>query len=189
MFRFSWTLAFLFSLLIVDCSSPKTGNLSIQKSVSSIQIDSLKVADLSENMSRLSTQEDEIYLFCFLSNGHTISASHRSPLLTFTKSTRTHLLDIQFSQLQATDRLSFFLIELDEQTLSADIQKHCAEAVQQSGFPNNFDHPRLDSLIGDDDLLGMRSLSIQACHGPSTITFKGRQLFDAFEYTLHLRGN
>lgn len=188
MSRFKWTFTSLSLLIIVGCASPQTKDLSTQRKVTSIRVDSLKVEDLSENMSRLSTQEDEIYLFCFLSNDSTIHKIKSSSLLPFTKSIRTHSLDLQFSDLQATDRLSFFLIELDEDALSDSLIDHCSKAVQQQGFPRNFDHPKLDSLIGDDDLLGMRSLPANECWGPIKLTFQGRQLFDPFKYILFLNG-
>lgn len=186
--RFKCFLLAASALCVFACSSPKTVELPTKRTVNSIRIDSLKVEDLSENMSRLSTQEDEIYLFCFLSNGSTVRKIQSSSMLPFTEVIRSHSLDLHFPDLQATDRLSFFLIELDEDTLSDNVLDHCRNVVQQPGFPRNFDHPKLDSLIGDDDLLGMRTITLDNAWGPTLISFQGRQLFDPFEYTLYLTG-
>ena len=181
------TLLFLLFCYTLACSTPKTTPLVEQKAASSIQLDSLLVLDLSEDMSRLSTQEDEIVLLVYLSQNGVIRDSWQSPLYTFTLRHNKHALSHRFQALQAADRLSFFLIELDEEQFSPDVLERCAAAVKAPHFPHQFDPPRLDSLIGDDDLLGMRSITPQTQVGSQIIRFKGRQLFDAFEYQLHLR--
>lgn len=165
---------------------PPTPEDTIQRTVFSIQVDSLIAKDLSENMSRLSTQEDEILLFSYLSHNSIITQHHLSEVITFTKEQNKYNFNISFDKLEEADHISFFLIELDEEQVSPHLNEQCARTVQATGFPKRFDHQRLDSLLGDDDLLGMQSMSLSDCYGPVELTFRGRQLFDPYQYQLYL---
>ncbi|MEL6972148.1 MAG: hypothetical protein AAFZ63_07815 [Bacteroidota bacterium] len=156
-----------------------------QRTLKSIQLDSLVVEDLSEDMSRLSTQVDEIFLLAFWHNDSLIHAFRQSPMLEFSKVNPLHSLNMPFTTTSGDDRLSCFLIELDEEQLSGQVGELCAQALFAPNFPQQFNQERLDSLIGDDDLLGMQSIRPAAIAAPQRLTFRGRQLFDPFVYYLY----
>ena len=177
---------FLFcALLIWSCRSTQITSTTVQRTIKFVQLDSLVVEDLSEDMSRLSTQEDEIYLLAFWHNDSLIYSYQQSPLLEFSRTTPSYPLEMEFSPQHSNDRLTCFLIELDEEQLSGQIGEYCAQAIKAPNFPMQFQQDHLDSLIGDDDLLGMRTIKPAAAATPNRLTFRGRQLFDPFVYHLY----
>ena len=172
-------------LLITGCTRTQAPPL-VQRTVKSIQLDSLVAEDLSENMSRLSTQEDEVTVLAYIWQRQQIRAFQQAPLLTFTATQPTQLLGLRFNELLPEDRISIFLIELDEEQPSDDWQALCAAAILKPGFPQHFEHAQLDSLLGDDDLLAVHTQLVLTTSAQQKITLRGRQLFDPFVYHLYL---
>ncbi|MEL7424750.1 MAG: hypothetical protein AAFN81_17310 [Bacteroidota bacterium] len=178
-------LFFAFVIITWSCQVTKPAIITPQRTLKSIQLDSLAVEDLSEDMSRLSTQVDEIFLLAFWHNDSLIHAFRQSPMLEFSKANPVHPLSMPFTATSSNDRLSCFLIELDEEQLSGQVGELCSQALFAPNFPQQFNQERLDSLIGDDDLLGMQSIRPSAIEAPQRLTFRGRQLFDPFVYRLY----
>jgi hypothetical protein len=84
-------------------------------------------------------------------------------------------------------RCTFFLIELDHESLPHAVDSLLINWVGESSFPANFNLLQADSLLGDDDLLGMQSYLVSDLPRLSTLVFSGRQLFDRFVYELYFR--
>lgn len=154
----------------------------------SIQLLRLTAFDLSEDRSQLSTKEDEIYLFSFWTRGQQIIQQEQSMLFRFRPKENVHQLMNTFTGLKLQDQLHFFLIELDNDTLSSTITNQLAQWVVAEDFSLSFDQLDADTALGDDDLLGMHTIMIKDKWPVSPLVFEGMQLFDRFRYELEFSG-
>lgn len=180
---------FWYSFIIIGLSScrAKTPVITERQLVTKIHLDSLVVKDLSEDMSRISTQEDEIFLFTFLHQNNEILRVFKTPQLIFTKRELKFSINHLLMPSEETNRCTFFLVELDHESLPHAVDSLLIDWVRQPSFPANFNLFQADSLLGDDDLLGMQSYLTSDLPGLSPLVFSGRQLFDRFVYELYFR--
>ncbi|MEL7223056.1 MAG: hypothetical protein AAGJ93_17160 [Bacteroidota bacterium] len=133
--------------------------------------------------------EDEIYLFLFQTRGSKIVRQWQSTQQVFTATHNEHFFTAHFTQLEAEDQLSFFLLELDNDTLDQQIVRQLENWVSAENFPATFDQLRADNEIGYDDLLGAQSFLFSNLDQNIPIIFSGIQLFDRYEYELYYQLN
>ncbi len=178
---FGYSLIFI---LLNSCQA-KAPVLAERLPIAKIYMDSLVVKDLSEDMSRISTHQDEIFLFTFLHRQKEILQQDKTPQLVFSKDTFMFPIDLLLVPPKESDRCTFFLVELDNETLPYEVDSLLASWVQQSTFPQKFNFLQADSLLGHDDLLGMQSYFTRDLPELNPLIFSGRQLFDRFVYELY----
>lgn len=176
-------------LVLVLLSSCKINRESQTPTSSSftLSIEQLIAKDISENKSQISTMEDEIYLFIFQTRDQQIVTKWQSPLWLFTAERDQQLFSMEFDQLESDDQLSFFLLELDNDSLSNKVIQQLENWVRSDAFPATFDQLKADNEIGHDDLLDMQSFSCATLDQNKPIIFSGLQLFDRYRYELYYK--
>lgn len=173
----------LLVLLMLNCST-SVQTLKVDTRLAYLDTLSLQAIALSEDMSSLSTQEDEIHLFAFQIREGQVLQSYQSPLCLFNAKDSVHLVALNFKQIEKEDELSFFLIELDNEQLNDQLFPYCQQLVINNTYATTLDMDTVHRAFGHDDLLGLRRLKASEANIPFAITFKGLQLFDRFEYRL-----
>lgn len=186
MLKYFW---YSFIFLSLNSCQTKAPVLEERIPVAKIYLDSLVVKDLSEDMSRISTHQDEIFLFTFLHRQKEILQQHKTHQLVFSKETFMLPINLLIEPPEESDHCTFFLVELDNETLPPEVDSLLANWVQQSAFLKKFNFLQADSLLGHDDLLGMQSYLVRDLPKLRPLSFSGRQLFDRFVYELYLSLN
>ena len=169
-------LILLFILISFSCCTGKK-KLFIQNSAKNnfAQQDTLSITahNLSEDMSTLSTKNDEILVFIYdYSDTNKLVEPIFSKKLIFDEEIKTHHIVFQKN---ATSVL--FLIEEDSYKNSKQI-----EPLVRAHFKELMKHPtytEIQKYLGDDDLLGFQIITI------NTLSFemKGRYKLDKYHYS------
>lgn len=185
---------FLITCLFLACNKQVTQSLAIFP-VHGIELYELKVLNLSENMSALSTGSDEIYLLSYLLK------KNNTEIQILKEYTHRLNFDSTNTQYQLKDRLLVndsgleqlylvcSLVELDEPDSKAFVKKQLEAFITTGAFFKSIDHLQVDSLIGYDDFLGLKFRSISAFQKKQEheFQFKGLQLFDKYDYRLYIK--
>ena len=162
-------------------------------SPSAIIIESLQVLNLSENMSIVSTQSDEVVFNFFLLEQldekiETLD-HYYSPSFTFDRNGQEQFIQdtLSFSSKRKENLIAVFtLTELDKEDSVLEVQEILKKELLNGQFLKKVDPLRIDSLLGFDDFLGMHYFKFKQLEKGKKIDleFKGRQMFDKFEYRL-----
>lgn len=178
-------------LLFFSCFSTKPKPNLQRIPATHFQLRSLEAINLSEDMSPVSTKADEVLLQVDLVKRAATKFECKTILQSsfdFSEERRTVELNLESKLLAANaDYLVFSLVELDERNSQAKVQQVLETGVTQGLFLSQAHFFQLDTLLGDDDFLGMQFLDLSKSHfvGDYYLTIAGRQLFDKFEYRIH----
>lgn len=175
-----------FSISFFTCKPLQPVTAPVQKPVSTIQLKTLVANDLSEDATRLSSKNDEIVLITVRSTGEEVISTTINADLVFNDSVRSHAIDHTFRDFTAEEQLSFFLLEIDEEAWNSEQAEQCAAWAIKPDFLANFYLLEADTLLGDNDLLGMEVILLNDTNNCQNLTFNGRQLFDRYDYRLEL---
>lgn len=160
-----------------------------------ISINSLKVLNLSEDMSAISTKNDEVVLNVFLLEQQAekliLNTTYFSPSLTFDQKGKSNLIQdtLHIEPTKSANLIIVFtLTELDEENSIEQVQQILQKELLTGIFLNKVDPIHLDTLLGFDDFLGMHYYEISKMKSGKSLElkFKGRQLFDKFDYRLFI---
>ncbi len=145
----------------------------------------IKALDLSEDMSRVSTEDDEILLLLY----ELTTADQPGPLLLSKKmafdaiNTSNELFFTPTMTLSDT-RLLLMLIEQDDETEVSVLDPLIKANYRQliDGF-RAMDYIKLEKIIGDDDLLGYKIIS-EFTMSNQVVTMRGVYKLDKYHYIL-----
>lgn len=190
---------FLFFLSLCVFSACQQKNISSRSDRVSISAPStlvsttLQVFNLSEDMSTISTNSDEVVLNIFLleqkEDALAMVDYFYSPSLSFDQKGQSH--SIMDSLSVGTEKgknliAVFTLTELDEDDSVTKVQTILSDELLTGKFLNRIDAIHMDTILGFDDFLGMHYMFVDKMEKEKAfeLKFKGRQLFDKFEYRL-----
>lgn len=146
----------------------------------------LTAIDLSENVSRLSTNNDEIILLIYQdSAGQQIPDLLHKAYFIIDSTNSTKNLSFHFEYTEKS-KLTFVLLEMDSrknlQQIEPIIRMNLYRIIEARRIRNTeFIH----TILADDDLLGIRQIdSYLWVTGNLPILFKGYHLFDSWEYKI-----
>jgi hypothetical protein len=175
-------------------SHPETpATTTAVRMIQKIELLSLEAINLSEDMSLLSTHNDEILLIAYLLQKEVDSLkildAHLFKDLTFDTLTTKHALPyrlIPHHDSSAQFMAAFLLVELDNTDTENRIQETFNRKITQYVDGQAPSRLALDSLFGTDDFLGLEFLRFDQPYqeGEQELIFKGMHLFDRFEYRL-----
>jgi len=182
------TLLLLF--LLFGCS-PKN-NTVINFSPTFFKIESIEALNLSEDMSTLSSMQDEILCkICIVEMKDTlyeIMEEFEIPMMNFNSKMKTHSISKSYNlKLGKPEFAVFSLIELDNENSEESIHKIINKKIEEGIFLSLKSPLQIDSLIGDDDFLGMKYIDFSKLkkEGKQAMKISGRQLFDKFDYRIY----
>jgi hypothetical protein len=143
-------------------------------------------SNLSEDMSTLSTNNDELVLLVYRFSDSTITGTPLASMYTvFDKNKKCDtLVCTNTADLLGKD-LIIFLLEMDSDKKAAQvdplIRQHYPELAKAYVMKNYLE---IEKLIGDDDILGIEM--IDALKYPETIRFSDIHRMDRFDYTIKI---
>ena len=149
-----------------------------KKNATASQFDTLTInaINLSEDMSRLSTKNDEVFLFIYdYSDTSELSTPLVSKKLIFDESHRIQSLGIQ----KIKKRILFFIEEdsfRNSEQIEPIVRIYFKEIMKADGYQE------LKKYLGDDDLLGFQILESDT----KEFNFAGMSSLDKFEYQFKL---
>lgn len=173
--------------LIISCSINKVKGDSVYPPIKEVEnksglatlSDTLTITalDLSEDMSRLSTKNDEVFLFIYdYSDTNSLSAPLVSVKHIFDKNNPDFNLSIP-----RKDRLILFFIEEDSfrniEQVEPVIRVYFKEIMKAT------DYNQLMKFLGEDDLLGVKIIDNQT----KKFTLSGMNSLDKFNYSFVIK--
>lgn len=178
-------------LIQVSCSINRIAE--VDKIVpNKIIIESIESVNLSEDMSRLSTHEDEVLIKIDVLHNSAekceIINRVKTEIKHFTKRGEVVNLNEVIDINDNMNEVLISLIELDEYDSEAKvIQISDSLILEGAFFYETFDIVPIDSLFGYDDFLGIARINLEEGFTKelNQKTIKGMQLFDKFEYVIH----
>ncbi len=158
-----------------------------------IKIIHLEAKDISENLTSISTQDDEIffsYYFLEEKDGQSVITDEKVwDEFLFDSLQTLQTLDA-IHDIKENDFLVFCLVELDDLD-SHDKVKHVLRAtLSESNTKMNLKKSYMDSLLSDDDFLGYKKLDLRRIQKgeEKELSIKGIQLFDKYDYRIRIQG-
>lgn len=182
----------LLVLPFLSCS-PKN-NIVVDFQPTHFKIESIEGLNLSEDMSTMSSLQDEI--FCKISiveksdSSFEIVSEIQLPTMRFNSKTRTHSIEKSLTLKNNNSQYVIFsLVELDVENSNESLHQIINKKIEEGVFLNIKSPLQIDSLIGDDDFLGMKyiDLSKPKREGKQAVKISGRQLFDKYDYRIYYR--
>ncbi len=184
---------FLIVFFLFFGCSPKN-NVVVDFQPTLFKIESIEALNLSEDMSTMSSLQDEVFCkICFVKKSDSsfeIVNEIQLSTMRFNSKTRTRSIDKSLSlKSNQFQYVVFSLVELDTENSNESLHKIINEKIEEGIFLNFKSPLQIDSLIGDDDFLGMKyiDLSKPKREGKQAVKISGRQLFDKFDYRIHYR--
>jgi len=170
-------------LVLLNCNLfKKTSSVLHEGMISEITLDKIICGNLSEDMNRVSSHNDEILLLCFLmdSNGN-ISTAWSSEYMLF----ESRGVEVKLNHFIAINNASFlkiFLLEQDTERTESELL-----ALVQ----NNIDKSKEDlaKIIKDDDLLYLKTFDLNQAqfYKENKLKMWGVHIGDEYEYWLGFR--
>lgn len=144
----------------------------------------IKAIDLSENMSRLSSQNDELLLLIYeMEDSVKLGAPIVSCQFTLDLAMKTKRIDLPNTMITTNNQLLLFLIEQDSdvpvQQLDPIIRIYFQQIIKD--FEAN-EYLQLEQYLGDEDLLGVKFLPKLQAGGVYQFNFSGMQKLDKYQY-------
>ncbi len=154
-------------------------------------IDCLLTAyDLTEDVSRISSKNDELILLVY--NETTNLLFHKvlyQDYFTIDKLYQTKSFAINDSIIE-NSKLTFVLIEIDTKKTLTQIEPVVSlnlEQLRNAKLSGNIF--ALKEVLGDDDLIGIKSVSLSELGKKDiNVDFKGIHLFDSYNYGIEIKG-
>lgn len=156
------------------------------------KVESIEGLNLSEDMSTMSSLQDEI--FCKISfvekenSSFKIIEDFQIPTMRFNSKKRIHSIDKSLSLKESKSQyVVFSLVELDTENSNESLHKIINEKIEEGIFLNFKSPLQIDTLIGDDDFLGMKYIDLfkPKKEGKQVVKISGRQLFDKYDYRIY----
>lgn len=145
----------------------------------------VKAIDLSENMSRLSTKDDEV-IFLLYKKTNAAETLHAPVYLTeFVLDSARKEKSLANIRLQNSTYLVFILERDDERTLEQIDPIFRVYYLEIAKLYAKKDWLGLEKYMGDSDLLGYAEVSLSGSE--SEIEFKARQNMDSYHYKLSIK--
>jgi hypothetical protein len=191
--KFPAALFFIFSLLLLSgCRiqhaviHKNTGNTEAPLSATQPLKIIISSTNLSEDMSTLSTNNDELTLLIYQFSDSTITGLPLASRYTvFDKNKKTDTLVCSNTGDLVGKELIVFLLEMDSDKKAEQvdplIRKHYQELAKAYIMKNYLE---IEKLIGDDDILGIEM--IDGLKHPETIHFSDVHRMDRFDYTIKI---
>lgn len=181
MLRSIFTL--LLFLLFLSCSRKQSHNLSESKISPYTPTLVIKSTNLSEDLSRLASQDDEILLLAYKSQDILTSPAIME-YLTFDKKHMLFEVPINKDDF-IDDELILFILEIDTERRPNEIEKIVRKnvlALKNEFLKNN----RIDinKILGDDDMLGVLRINKEKLELSQTYNIIGTHKMDRYEYEL-----
>ena len=179
------TALYLFMLgLVISCTSKKNNGYFIYPPLSILgekQIDSstlsITAINLSEDMSTLSTKNDELFVFIYdYSDTNELKAPLVSRKFIFYKDYMDHSFSVPNK-----DNLILFFIEEDSFRESIELEPIVRIYFKELLKANSYDE--VEKYLGVDDLLGTQVINSNT----STFTISGRSSLDKYEYSFEVK--
>lgn len=179
--------------IIFQNEPQKSSSKSVAKlPINHFFIDSLKAIDLSENLSPISTKNDEIYMIASVvtvSHPRKIRSSYTSSLVFDSKQLSNAI--VTGLDIPKNHELIVALVErdsnLDKVRLLTKFQANLLKLLEHS----ELEKFKLQEFLGDDDLLGYHQIDANSLwlYNSDKLVFKGNHLFDKYEYHLSYKIN
>jgi|GEM_PF-1804079 len=153
--------------------------------IRSIFLDSLKAVNLSEDLSPISTKNDEIYMIATLvskSHPRKIRSSYTGTL-NFDEDNMTNAIVTKMNVTEGYE-LIVALIEQDSNLDKTHLLTKFQSALLKELESGELEHFKLQEYLSDDDLLGFHKINTNSLwlYDSRKLIFKGNHLFDKYEY-------
>lgn len=178
-------------LLFTACKSARNLSAPVKtKSVNLSPIDSLvltiEAIDLSEDVSTLSTKNDEVLLFIYeIKDSSKLGKSLFRKQLILDRTSRLKSIDFSFSKRLMNAELLFFLIEQDSEIPIEKIDRRVSNYYREiiAAFKAKKDL-EIEKYLGDDDVLGVKTITELKEGQTLQFSFKGMHRLDRYNYQI-----
>ncbi|SFU72474.1 hypothetical protein SAMN05216480_11663 [Pustulibacterium marinum] len=169
-------------LALASCKSTENKSILSEKKAFTQLKCKLKAYNLSEDMGKVGTNNDEIVLLVTNSAQKILY----SIAMTMDSLHTEHTFSVSDTSL-FKDTLLFTLLEIDsEEKLSYFQEKITKNITLFEKAALSKDYKSISNLLSDDDVLGIARLECNETIFPKKILFSGLQFFDRYEYVLYL---
>ena len=185
-------LSILF-LFFISCGATKTvkevrntsTDILITKDSVSVVVEAL---NLSEDMSRLSTKNDELLLLLYkMRPAETLDKYIWNKQFVLDQSASKIQLSISKPLLETSSTYLLVLIEQDSETpleqIDPIIRVHYNQLLKAY---KNRNYREIEKFIGDEDILGIKTITYQAQGAAIELRFTGMQRLDQYDYLLKI---
>lgn len=186
-FRFILLTWFIFFSLN-SCIPKKELNGTNLKNTTYLVIDSLVCKKLSEDIRGLASGDDETLTLFYLTNGEDIIMTGHKGYVVFSKTKKLDEIGKRISIEKLGTDVHFVIVLLEQDTnLSAHDLSTCVDNNIAITNLTKIDKPKLQAILGDDDLLDAKVISLKKVpqYKKSKTKLSGIHLFDEYEYWLH----
>lgn len=180
-------------LFLFNCGTHQLNKSNLP--ADSFNIFSLETFNISENLTPISTQNDEVFFMMNLiqENEHKFKIKDGLILkeLLFDSLKTSYSFNNQLFELENIDYIVFSLVELDDYDSHSKIERILKEKIEEGIFLERINKTDMDSILSNDDFLGMKYLRRDRIFKEKEIELKitGMQLFDKYDYRIKLKGN
>jgi len=160
-------IASVFCLVFFSCQSTQPLLVQTFQPAEQLVFQQLLAKNLSEDMA-LTTMNDEVLLFFSIveKKREIWEEQHRIDFLPFTfnkKMDHRELSDSLLLKSFSPESIAVFgLVELDEENSETKVRKVLQEFLSSGRFLKNLDFREMNTLLGDDDFLGLRHYPLNA---------------------------
>ena len=179
----------LFLLILTFACSRKSSKKAAIEKANSLIAPMIEIIgkNLSEDLSRLASNNDEILLLIYenpLPNKTVYSLFSEYFILDSENRKSSYALD---QSLFEKEELLFVLAEIDTDSTIKDIEINITKNLKNlfDAF-KNLDRVAQNEIIGDDDILGMRLISLEKSNPISTFTIRGVHKADRYIYNIKI---
>lgn len=145
--------------------------------------------NLSEDMSTLSSNDDELVIFIYNYSDSTITSKPIfSSYFILNKNKMCDTIHYADKINEQNNNIIFFLLEMDSdkklEEIEPSVSNHYKELI---AVYNKKDYTEIEKHIGDDDLLGMMRIENLKSNRPLTFEFNDIYKMDRFSYSITLK--
>jgi hypothetical protein len=165
-------------------SSPKqeTAKSSVSDSIQLI----IHSSNLSEDMSTLSSNDDEVAVFIYNYSDSTITSKPVfSSYFILNKKKMSDTLNYTNNVNDKNNTIIFFLLEIDSDKklsdIEPDVRLHYKELISAYNKKN---YTEIEKYIGDDDLMGIKKIEDIKSNSPVYFEFNDLYKMDRFSYSV-----
>ena len=149
---------------------------------------SIEAINLSEDMSRLSTKNDEILILIYeLKDSLELDQFLYNKHLKLDDKNRSKKVWLSTNRELSKSRLILFLIEQDSETpieqIDPIIRVHYKQIINAYKSGN---YLKIEKYLGDEDVLGIKTISKLDSETPAQFNFKGIHKLDKYEYSVSI---
>ncbi len=187
-------VSLLFFILVSACNRKQVNPLIPERRITKLEFLELEALELSENLTPISTKNDEIMLCIYLvENNETHLRLLRSlkydDFIFDEKNKKKEIGDTwHFTpKIPYNALLIFALVELDDTNSADKVSQLLEREILKGAFLKDKNaRINLDTLIGDDDLLALEHVSCDKLFPDHTLMTNmiGNHLFDKYKYVL-----